>query len=165
MKINVLFSVVLTAFLATLAGCSDDSGVDNGGGSTTGLNTEPADSKKSSDYEVGKGSCSGGHLEKRAEWGDESVDFVMNEDGSAVFLLNTISVCADYGHITDIKLERKEDTLLVHDIFDYYPDYDSRPMHNCICFADYRIKVPAEYIGVKYLNFYDIYTVVYKDKE
>ena len=75
MKINVLFSVVLTAFLATLAGCSDDSGVDNGGGSTTGLNTEPADSKKSSDYEVGKGSCSGGHLEKRAEWGDESVDF------------------------------------------------------------------------------------------
>ena len=165
MKFNVLISVVLTAFLATLAGCSDDSGVDNGGGSTTGLNTEPADSKKSSDYEVGKGSCSGGHLAKRAEWGDESIDFVMNEDGSAVFFLNTISVCAEYGHVTDVKLERHDDTLFVHDVFEHYPDYDRGPMHNCICFADYRAKVPAEYIGVKYLNFNDVYTVVYKDKE
>ena len=96
----------------------------------------------------------------------ESVDFVMNEDGSAVFWLNTFSVCADYGHVTDVKLDRKEDTLFVHDVFEYYPDYGSRLVeHNCICFADYRIKVPAEYIGVKYLNFNDVYTIVYKDLE
>lgn len=152
--------VAVVAFV-TFNACSDDSGFGGSGGSTS-LNT---DSPKSSDYEVGKGSCSGGHLEKRAEWGDESIDFVMNEDGSAVFFLNTIAGCAEYGRVTDIKLERHDDTLLVQDFFEYYPDYDSRPMHNCICFADYRIKVPAEYIGVKYLNFYDVYTIVYKDNE
>ena len=163
MKKSLIALMAMMAF-AMLAACSDDS-VDNGGGTATGLNTEPADSPKSSDYEVGKGSCSGGHLEKRAEWGDESIDFLMNEDGSAVFFLNTIAGCAEYGRVTDIKLERHDDTLLVQDFFEYYPDYDSRPMHNCICFADYRIKVPAEYIGVKYLNFYDVYTIVYKDNE
>ena len=157
-----LFALIATVVaFAMFAACSDDSGVDNGGG-TASLNTEL---QKSSDYEVGKGSCSGGHLAKRTEWGEDSVDFVMNEDGSAVFFLNTIAGCAEYGRVTDIKLERHDDTLLVYDVFEYYPDYDSRPMHNCICFADYRVKVPAEYIGVKYLNFYDVYTIVYKDKE
>ena len=157
-----LFALIATVVaFAMFAACSDDSGVDNGGG-TASLNTEL---QKSSDYEVGQGSCSGGHLAKRTEWGEDSVDFVMNEDGSAVFFLNTIAGCAEYGRVTDIKLERHDDTLLVYDVFEYYPDYDSRPMHNCICFADYRVKVPAEYIGVKYLNFYDVYTIVYKDKE
>ena len=161
-----LFALIATIVaFAMLAACSDDSGVDNGGGTATNQNTEPAESQKSSDYEVGKGSCSGGHLAKRTEWGEDSVDLVMNEDGSAVFFLNTIAGCAEYGHVTDVKLERHDDTLLVYDVFEYYPDYDSRPMHNCICFADYRVKVPAEYIGVKYLNFYDVYTIVYKDKE
>ena len=159
---NSLFVLMTAVAFVWVTACSDDSGVDNGAGGSAGLNTE---SQKSSDYEVGKGSCSGGHLEKRAEWGDESIDFVMNEDGSAVFLLNTISVCGEYGRVTDVKLDRQGDTLLVHDVFEYYPDYDSRPMHKCICFADYRVKVPAEYIGVKYLNFYDVYTIVYKDKE
>ena len=161
MKNNVLFSVALTAFFAVLVGCSDGSNGDNGvGGSDANLSAQGALA-----YEVGKGSCGGGHLAKRAEWGDESIDFVMNEDGSAVFFLNTISVCAEYGHVTDVKLERHDDTLFVHDVFEHYPDYDRGPMHNCICFADYRVKVPAEYIGVKYLNFNDVYTVVYKDKE
>ena len=159
---NSLFVLMTAVAFVWVTACSDDSGVDNGAGGSAGLNTE---SQKSSDYEVGKGSCSGGHLEKRAEWGDESIDFVMNEDGSAVFFLNTIAGCAEYGRVTDIKLERHDDTLIVQDFFEYYPDYDSRPMHKCICFADYRIKVPAEYIGVKYLNFYDVYTIVYKDKE
>ena len=161
MKKSLIAFIAVTAF-AMLAACSDDSGVDNGAGGSASLNTK---SQKSSDYEVGIGSCGGGHLEKRAEWGDESVDFEMNEDGSAVFLLNTISVCGEYGHVTDIKLDRQGDTLLVHDVFEYYPDYNRGPTNECLCFADYRVKVPAEYIGVKYLNFYDVYTVVYKDKE
>ena len=161
MKNNVLFSVALTAFFAVLVGCSDGSNGDNGvGGSDANLSAQG-----SLAYEVGKGSCGGGHLSKRAEWGDESIDFVMNEDGSAVFFLNTISVCAEYGHVTDVKLERHDDTLFVHDVFEHYPDYERGPMHNCICFADYRVKVPAEYIGVKYLNFNDVYTIVYKDLE
>ena len=159
---NSLFVLMTAVAFVWVTACSDDSGVDNGAGGSASLNTK---SQKSSDYEVGKGSCSGGHLEKRAEWGDESIDFVMNEDGSAVFFLNTIAGCAEYGRVTDIKLERHDDTLIVQDFFEYYPDYDSRPMHKCICFADYRVKVPAEYIGVKYLNFYDVYTIVYKDKE
>ena len=156
--------IAMAAAFVMLAACSDDSGVDNGG-ATTSLNTKPTEQQKSSDYEVGKGSCSGGHLAKRAEWGDESIDFVMNEDGSAVFFLNTIAGCAEYGQVTDIKLERHDDTLFVHDIFEDYPEDQQGPMHNCICFADYRIKVPAEYIGVKFLNFYDVYTIVYKDHE
>ncbi len=156
-----LLALMTLAFVA-LSACSDDSSVDNGLGGSVSENKE---SLKSSDYEVGVGSCGGGHLEKRAEWGDESVDFVMNEDGSAVFFLNTISGCAEYGHVTDVKLERHDDTLLVHDVFEYYPNYDRGPMHNCLCFADYRVKVPAEYIGVKFLEFHDVYTIVYKDKE
>lgn len=158
---NYLLALMAMAFVA-LSACSDDSGIDNGAGSSASLNTK---SQKSSDYEVGKGSCSGGHLAKRAEWGDESIDFVMNEDGSAVFFLNTVSVCGDYGHVTDIKLDRQGDTLFVQDEFEYYPDYNRGPTKECLCFADYRVKVPAEYIGVKYLNFYDVYTIVYKDKE
>ena len=80
-----LFALIATVVaFAMFAACSDDSGVDNGGG-TASLNKEL---QKSSDYEVGKGSCSGGHLAKRTEWGEDSVDFVMNEDGSAVFFLN-----------------------------------------------------------------------------
>ena len=155
--------LVLTALaFVALSACSDDSGVENGLAGSAGQNIE---SQKSCDYEVGTGSCGGGHLEKRAEWGDESVDFVMGEDGSAVFWLNTISVCGEYGHVTDVKLERHDDTLLVHDVFEYYPDRDQGVMHNCLCFADYRIKVPAEYMGVKYLKFNGVYTIVYKDKE
>ena len=155
--------LVLTALaFVALSACSDDSGVENGLAGSAGQNIE---SQKSCDYEVGAGSCGGGHLEKRAEWGDESVDFVMGEDGSAVFWLNTISVCGEYGHVTDVKLERHDDTLLVHDVFEYYPDRDQGVMHNCICFADYRIKVPVEYMGVKYLKFNGVYTIVYKDKE
>ena len=162
MKKSLIAFIAVTAF-AMLAACSDDSGVDNASGATAG---QESVALKNSNFEVGKGSCSGGHLAKRAEWRDESVDFVMNEDGSAVFWVNTFSVCADYGHVTDVKLDRKGDTLFVHDVFEYYPDYGSRLVeHNCICFADYRIKVPAEYIGVKYLNFNDVYTIVYKDHE
>ena len=162
MKKSLIAFIAVTAF-AMLAACSDDSGVGNASGATAG---QESVALKNSIFEVGKGSCSGGHLAKRAEWRDESVDFVMNEDGSAVFWVNTFSVCADYGHVTDVKLDRKEDTLFVHDVFEYYPDYGSRLVeHNCICFADYRIKVPAEYIGVKYLNFNDVYTIVYKDLE
>ena len=162
MKKYLLALMAVAAAFAMLTACSDESGVNNGVGGSASLNTE---SQKSSDYEVGIGSCGGGHLAKRAEFGDESIDFVMNEDGSAVFFLNTISGCAEYGHVTDVKLERHDDTLLVHDVFEYYPDYDSRPIHNCLCFADYRVKVPVEYIGVKYLEFHDVYTIVYKDKE
>ena len=165
MKKSWIALMAVSAF-AVLTACSDDSVVDNGSASAVGQGGESAGALASSDYEVGEGSCSGGYLAKRAEWRDESVDFVMNEDGSAVFWLNTFSVCADYGHVTDVKLDRKEDTLFVHDVFEYYPDYGSRLVeHNCICFADYRIKVPAEYIGVKYLNFNDVYTIVYKDLE
>ena len=165
MKKSWIALMAVSAF-AVLEACSDDSGVDNGTASAVGQGGESAGALASFDYEVGKGSCSGGYLAKRAEWGDESVDFVMGEDGSAVFWLNTISVCGEYGHVTDVKLDRKEDTLFVHDAFEYYPDDGSRLVeHNCICFADYRIKVPAEYIGVKYLNFNDVYTVVYKDHE
>ena len=61
--------IAMAAAFVMLAACSDDSGVDNGG-ATTSLNTKPTEQQKSSDYEVGKGSCSGGHLAKRAEWGD-----------------------------------------------------------------------------------------------
>ena len=161
MKKSLIAFIAVTAF-AMLAACSDDSGVDNASGATAG---QESVALKNSNFEVGIGSCGGGHLAKRAEFGDESIDFVMNEDGSAVFFLNTISGCAEYGHVTDVKLERHDDTLLVHDVFEYYPDYDSRPIHNCLCFADYRVKVPAEYIGVKYLEFHDVYTIVYKDLE
>ena len=161
MKKSLIAFIAVTAF-AMRAACSDDSGVDNASGATAG---QESVALKNSNFEVGKGSCSGGHLEKRAEWGDESVDFEMNEDGSAVFLLNTISVCGEYGRVTDVKLDRQGDTLLVHDVFEYYPDYNRGPTNECLCFADYRVKVPAEYIGVKYLNFYDVYTVVYKDKD
>ena len=164
MKKSWIALMAVSAF-AVLTACSDDSVVDNGSASAVGQGGESAGALASSDYEVGEGSCSGGYLAKRAEWRDESVDFVMNEDGSAVFWLNTFSVCADYGHVTDVKLDRKEDTLFVHDAFEYYPGSDSGIRHNCICFADYRIKVPAEYIGVKFLNFNDVYTVVYKDHE
>ncbi len=155
--------LVLTALaFVALSACSDDSGVENGLAGSAGVNVE---SQKSCDYEVGKGSCGGGHLEKRAEWGDESVDFVMGEDGSAVFWLNTFSVCDDYGRVTDVKLERQEDTLFVQDYFEYYPEHNQGVVRNCLCFADYRIKVPAEYMGVKYLKFNGVYTIVYKDKE
>ena len=162
MKKSLFVSIAAVVAFVMLAACSDDSGVDNGAGGSSGLNTEL---QKSSDYEVGVGSCGGGHLEKRAEWGDESVDFVMNEDGSATFTINTTSVCGEYGHVTDVKLERKEDSLFVHDFFEYYPDDPQEPKHNCLCFADYRIKVPAEYIGVKYLNFKGVYDIVYKEQE
>ncbi|WP_173476203.1 hypothetical protein [Fibrobacter succinogenes] len=159
---NSLFVLMTAVAFVWVTACSDDSGVDNASGATAG---QESVALKNSNFEVGKGSCSGGHLEKRAEWGDESIDFVMNEDGSAVFFLNTIAGCAEYGRVTDIKLDRQGDTLLVHDVFEYYPDYNRGPTNECLCFADYRVKVPAEYIGVKYLNFYDVYTVVYKDKE
>ena len=160
MKKSLLVLTAL-AFIA-LSACSDDSGVENGLAGSAGANVE---SQKSCDYEVGKGSCGGGHLEKRAEWGDESVDFVMDEDGSAVFWLNTFSVCDDYGRVTDVKLERQEDTLFVQDYFEYYPEHNQGVVRNCLCFADYRIKVPAEYMGGKYLKFNGVYTIVYKDKE
>ena len=89
----------------------------------------------------------------------------MNEDGSATFTINTTSICGESGHVTDVKLERKEDTLFVHDFFEYYPEDPQVPEHNCLCFADYRIKVPVEYIGVKYLNFKGVYDIVYKEQE
>ena len=48
--------------------------------------------------------CSDGTNGDHGGGGSDAIDFVMNEDGSAVFFLNTISVCAEYGHVTDVKL-------------------------------------------------------------
>jgi len=60
MKKSLLVLMVAVVAFVTFNACSDDSGV-GGSGTSTSLNTE---SKKSSEYEVGKGSCGGGHLAK-----------------------------------------------------------------------------------------------------
>lgn len=168
------------ACFALFVACSDDSSVDKPAEQTSTI--IPA-SGESTNFLAGKGSCGGGHLAKRHLMAvdsteivttgyspttkqlmpGDSVEFVMKEDGSAVFLVNAYSVCANYGQVTGIKLELKGDTLIVREEIEMFPD-TAKVQTDCLCFADYKVDVPAKYIGAKYLDFHDVnpHPIVYK---
>lgn len=168
---------------ALFAACSDDSSVGKPAEQTSTI--IPA-SGESTNFLAGKGSCGGGHLAKRHLMAvdsteivttgyspttkqlmpGDSVEFVMKEDGSAVFLVNTYSVCANYGQVTGIKLELQGDTLIVREEIEMFPD-TAKVQTDCLCFADYKVDIPAEYIGAKYLDFHDVnpYPIIYKEQE
>ena len=167
---------------ALLAACSDDTSVGKPANEQT--STIVPVPGESTSFVAGKGSCGGRHLAKRhliAEDSTEivttgyspttnelmpgdSVEFIMKEDGSAVFFVNTYSVCADYGKVTDIKLELQGDTLIVREEVETFPA-NVRVEKDCLCFADYKVDVPAKYIGAKYLEFRGGNPIVYKEQE
>ena len=163
---------------ALFVACSDDTSVGKPAEQTSTIVPVPGES---TNFVAGKGSCGGGHLAKRHLMAvdsteivttgyspttkqlmpGDSVEFTMKEDGSAVFLVNTYSVCANYGQVTGIKLELQGDTLIVREEIEMFPD-TAKVQTDCLCFADYKVDIPAEYIGAKYLDFHDVNPIVYK---
>jgi hypothetical protein len=176
--------IAAIACFALFAACSDDESVDKPANEPTST-IIPA-SGESTSFVAAKGSCGGGHLAKRHLMAvdsteivttgyspttkqlmpGDSVEFVMKEDGSAFFLINTYSVCANYGQVIGIKLELQGDTLIVHEEIERFPD-TAKVQTDCLCFADYKVDIPAEYIGAKYLDFHDVnpYPIIYKEQE
>jgi putative transposon-encoded protein len=174
--------IVAIVSFALFAACSDDESVGKPANEQT--STVVPVPGESTSFVAGKGSCGGGHLAKRHLMAvdsteivttgyspttkelmpGDSVEFIMKEDGSAVFLINTNSVCADYGKVTGIKLELQGDTLIVREEVETFPT-NAIVEKNCLCFADYKVDVPAKYIGAKYLDFRGVNPIVYKEQE
>lgn len=168
---NYLCIVAIVSF-ALFAACSDDESVGKPAEQTSTIVPVPGESTS---FAAGKGSCGGGHLAKRHLMAEpttkvlmpgDSVEFIMKEDGSAVFLVNTYSVCAYDGQVIGIKLELQGDTLIVREEIERFPD-TAWVQTDCLCLADYKIDIPAEYIGAKYLDFHDANPnpIVYKEQE
>jgi hypothetical protein len=166
---NYLCIVAIVSF-ALFAACSDDESVGKPANEQT--STIVPVPGESTSFAAGKGSCGGGHLAKRHLMAEpttkvlmpgDSVEFIMKEDGSAVFLVNTYSVCAYDGQVIGIKLELRGDTLIVREEIERFPD-TAKVQTDCLCFADYKVDVPAKYIGAKYLDFHDVnpHPIVYK---
>ena len=176
--------IAAIACFVLFVACSDDESVDKPANEPTST-IIPA-SGESTSFVAAKGSCGGGHLAKRHLMAEDSteivtteysptikefrpgdsVEFVMKEDGSAVFSIYTYSICAYDGQVIGIKLELQGDTLIVREEIERFPD-TAWVQTDCLCFADYKIDIPAEYIGAKYLDFHDANPnpIVYKEQE
>ena len=180
MKKMLIPLVGLAMGFALFAACSSDSDSNNLQVSAPNISTVAK--LDSASFVASEGSCGGnGDALKKTASVNDSVYLYMNEDGSAVLKEKMRAICWYYGKISNISLEKSEDTLLVSiDYYEYPQDTiiyltDStihvvgQEVFKCgPCYANYEIDVPTEYVGAKYVSinrYADLYPIAYVKEE
>lgn len=146
------------------AACSNDS--DSANSPVSGSVDSTVAKVESAAFTTENGSCNpDGITLRKTEAKADSAHLYVNEDGSAVFKERMITICRWDGKITNISLDKQEDTLFVSIEFYEYPQdtvihlTDStvhvvgRERVKCgACSVDYEIDIPAKFAGAKYTN-------------
>lgn len=158
MVLCALCAIVASAGL--LVACSDDSSAEdslmNVPANTSHLRAESFDFKKSSCKEQ----ASQNSLAKSADASDdESIEFYINEDGSATVNLEMGILCSG---LVSLIYETKNDTLFVtENYFQIYKELDTlsgdsvivgfgEKRSHCSCRVDLELKISAPFVGTKY---------------
>ena len=163
--------VAIATSVCVFSACSEDSDAGstpvNNSGKTPAENATYA-KLDSCSFVASEGSCSIDALMKTDFLGD-TIHFVMNENGSAVLKERLESICPETGEVSNISLDKREDTLRVSIEYEEFPPdtivkYNEslgkndtlimeKPRRKCMCYANYEIDIPAEFVGAKYLTF------------
>ena len=161
-KVIVPFVAIVVGF-GLFAACSNDS--DSANSLVSGTDNSTVAKIESISYVASEGSCGGsGDALKKDAFVNDSVHLYMNKDGSAVLKEEMYTICWYDGKISNISLEKLEDTLLVFIDYYKYPQ-DTLIVHGSSrhivghatfkcgpCSADYEIDVPAEFVGSKFVS-------------
>ena len=177
MKTKILCALIAVATsFGLFMGCSDSDG-NNVTGSDDSLVTVPSNTAElkgeSHDFKVS--SCKS-HLTKWFDGtGEESIDFYINEDGSATVNIESGMGCDGF---YSMLYETKNDTLFAKQNYSYeIKEFDpitgdsvvveyGYHMAKCVCLVDLELHIPAEFIGTKYVDFEgDCREIVYKKKK
>jgi len=164
MKKMLIPLVGLAMGFALFAACSNDS--DSANSPVSGSVDSTVAKVESAAFTTENGSCNTeGITLRKIEAKADSAHLYVNEDGSAVFKERMITICRWDGKITNISLDKQEDTLFVTMEFYEYPQdtvihlTDStvhvvgRERVKCgACVVDYEIDVPANFAGAKFVN-------------
>ena len=155
---------------ALFAACSNDS--DSANSLVSGTDTSIVAKIESAAFTAeNQSNCGMNTGLAKTEAKTDSVHLYMNKDGSAVLKEKMQSICSYKGKISNISLEKLNDTLQVSiDYYEYPPDtvvvyndslgkndtlfFSRYPTPKCggICSADYEINVPAEFVGSKFVS-------------
>ena len=163
MKLLVLIAVLVSGFFTA---CARSNNSDSATSSVRASDAMIVAKIESASFTTENGRCG---LEEntlmKTEAKADSVHLYVKENGSAVFKKRMWSICKWDGKITNISLDKQEDTLLVSIEFYEYPLgtvihlTDStvyvvgRTRFKCGgCSYDYEIDIPATLAGAKYVN-------------
>ena len=172
MKIKVLLALIaIVVSFELLAACSDDSS-DEDVLISVPANTSAA---KGESFDFKTSSCKN-NLSKWADGvGEETVDFFINEDGSATVDMKSSMFC---NGIYSMIYETRDDTLFATQNYarvvkkldpatkdSVIVEYEEFRSH-CVCQIDLELKIPSEFVGTKYVNFEgDCRSIVYKKRK
>ena len=174
MKTLLLALSAIAISFGLLTACSEDSNADNSLVSVPSNTTAAKD--KTTDYKESK-SCSGlggNLLAKSSAEENKSIDFLMNEDGSATVVFEMNHNCI----INTILYETRNDTLFVSsDYILRIPVVDSVTHDTtwiednsleamCFCRSEFELTLPSNFIGTQYVSFErENYTINYRKRE
>lgn len=166
-------SAIVVSF-GLLTACSEDS---NAGNTLVSVPSNTSAAKgETTDYKESK-SCSelgSNLLAKSSAEENKSIDFLMNEDGSATVVFEMNHNCI----INTILYETRNDTLLVSS--DYIIRFatvdsvthdttwieDNSLEANCFCRSEFELTIPSKFIGTQYASFErENYTINYRKRE
>lgn len=174
MKTVLLALSAIAISLGLFTACSENSSADNTLVSVPSNTTAAKD--KTTDYKESK-SCSGldgNLLAKSSAEENKSIDFLMNEDGSATVVFEMNHNCI----INTILYETRNDTLFVSsDYILRIPVIDSVTHDTtwiednsleamCFCRSEFELTLPSNFIGTQYVSFErENYTINYRKRE
>lgn len=174
MKTLLLALSAIAISLGLFTACSENSSADNTLVSVPSNTTAAKD--KTTDYKESK-SCSelgSNLLAKSSAEENKSIDFLMNEDGSATVVFEMTHNCM----INTILYETRNDTLLVSSDYilripvvdsvthDTTWIEDSSLEANCFCRSEFELTLPSNFIGTQYVSFErENYTINYRKRE
>ncbi len=173
MKPLLLALSAIAVSLGLLTACSEDSNADNTLVSVPSNTT--AAKGETTDYKETK-SCNelGSNQLAKSSAEEKSIDFFMNEDGSATAVFEMTHNCM----INTILYETRNDTLLVSS--DYIIRFatvdsvthdttwieDNSLEANCFCRSEFELTIPSKFIGTQYASFErENYTINYRKRE
>lgn len=164
MKKMLIPLVGLAMGFALFAACSNDS--DSANSLVSGSFDSTVAKVESASFALENGSCNPeGITLRKTEAKADSAHLYVNEDGSAVFKERMRTICRWDGKITNISLDKQEDTLFVS--IEYYEYPQDTVIHltdstvhvvghgefKCgACSVDYEIDIPAKFASAKYAN-------------
>ena len=164
MKKMLIPLVGLAMGFALFAACSNDS--DSANSLVSGSFDSTVAKVESASFALENGSCNPeGITLRKTEAKADSAHLYVNEDGSAVFKERMRTICRWDGKITNISLDKQEDTLFVSIEYYEYPQdtliYLSDSTVHVVghgefkcgaCSVDYEIDIPAKFASAKYAN-------------
>ena len=173
MKPLLLALSAIAISVGLFTACSEDSSADNTLVSVPSNAT--AAKGNTTDYKETK-SCSelGGNLLAKSSAEEKSIDFYMDDDGSATVVFEMTHNCM----INTILYETRNDTLLISSDYiiriatvdsvthDTTWIEDSSLEANCFCRSEFELTIPSKFVGTQYASFErEIYTINYRKRE